>query len=218
MHRPHKPLTMLSACAGAAALMLMPFAALAQGPGAGPGMSQPGQVSPGPQQPGSQQEMQQTRQNNQQMDQMEAHARDSRFVRKALAGDMAEVQLGQLALQKGSSPEVKQFAQKMIDDHTKLSDNMKPVAEKLGVSAPTKLDKKAQRTREKLDALSGTAFDHAYMKDMVKDHKQDLQSFKQEAASTQDPAVKTAADQGAQVISAHLQEAEQIASQQTAGE
>lgn len=216
MHRPHKPLKMLSACAGAAALMLAPFAALAQGPG--PGMSQPGQVSPGPQQPGSMQQMQQTRQNDQQMNKMEAHARDSRFVRKALAGDMAEVQLGHLALQKGSSPQVKQFAQRMIDDHTKLSNNMKPVAEQLGVSAPTKLNKKAQKTKEKLDALSGTAFDQAYIKDMVKDHKQDLQSFKQEAATTQDPALKTAASQGAQVISAHLQEAEQIASQQTAGE
>ena len=62
----------------------------------------------------------------------QAPAMDKMFVRKALEGGMAEVQLGQLALQKSSNDDVKQFAQKMIDDHTKLGDQMKPIAQQIG--------------------------------------------------------------------------------------
>src|SRR5271168_1180712 len=63
-------------------------------------------------------------------------ATDRVFVRKAMQGSMAEVQLGQLTLQKSNNDQVKQFAQRMIDDHTKLNQQMKPVAQQLGVSEP----------------------------------------------------------------------------------
>lgn len=225
----HNPLTFspwLGAAALAGALLLIPGPVLAQG-GMGPaqgGMDRPqgGQAipqppsSPGQPQMNDQPGAQGNGAGDQQMEKMEARARDTTFVRDALAGDLAEIQLGNLALQKSSDPQVKQFAQHMIDDHAKLSDEMKPAAAQLGVQAPTHLDKKSQKTLEKLSALSGTEFDRAYMKEMVKDHKNDLRSFKNAAASSQNPALKTAADHGAQVISAHLEQAEQIARQQTA--
>src|SRR5579863_5273324 len=80
---------------------------------------------------------------------------DKMFVRKAMEGSMAEVQLGQLTLQKSNNDQVKQFAQHMIDDHTKLNEQMKPVAQQLGVSAPTQVSKKDRKTMDKLQALSG---------------------------------------------------------------
>lgn len=139
---------------------------------------------------------------------------DKMFVRKAMEGGMAEVQLGQLTLQKSNNDQVKQFAQRMIDDHTKLNDQMKPVAQQLGVSAPNQVSKKDRNTMAKLQALSGSAYDHAYIRDMVKDHKQDLSDFQNEASSGQDPMVKDAATQGSQVISQHLQMIQQIAKDQ----
>jgi putative membrane protein len=138
------------------------------------------------------------------------------FVKKALEGGMAEVQLGQLALQKSSNDEVKQFAQRMVDDHTKMGDQMKPIAEQIGVKVPDAPSKKDQATMAKLQTLNGDAFDKAYMKDMVKDHKADLSDFKTEAAGGSDPAVKNAANQGAQLISQHLQMAERINQKETA--
>ena len=102
---------------------------------------------------------------------------DKMFVRKAMQGSMAEVQLGQLTLQKSNNEQVKQFAQRMIDDHTKLNDQMKPVAQQLGVPVPNQVSKKDRTTMAKLQALSGSAYDQAYIKDMVKDHKQDLSDF-----------------------------------------
>lgn len=139
---------------------------------------------------------------------------DSLFVKKALQGGIAEVQLGQLTLQKSNNDQVKQFAQKMIDDHTRLGDQMKPVAQQVGVAVPTEPSKKDKQTMAKLQALSGSAYDQAYIKDMVKDHKQDLSDFQMEASNGQDPAVKDAATQGSRVISEHLQMAQQLAKDQ----
>jgi putative membrane protein len=132
-------------------------------------------------------------------------------VKKALQGGMAEVQLGQLALQKTSNDDIKQFAQKMVDDHTKLGDHMKPIAQQIGVTVPDGPSKKDKAVMANLQTLNGDAFDKAYVKDMVKDHKADLSDFKMEAQNGSNPAVKNAANQGSQVISGHLQLIEQIA-------
>ncbi len=139
---------------------------------------------------------------------------DRMFVSKAMQGSMAEVQLAQLTLQKSSNDQVKQFAQRMIDDHTKLNEQMKPVAEQVGVKAPDQISKNDRKTIAKLQALSGSAYDQAYIKDMVKDHKQDLSQFQTEASSGQDQTVKDAANQGSKVIAQHLQMAQQLAKDQ----
>ena len=139
---------------------------------------------------------------------------DRMFVTKAMQGSMAEVQLGQLTLQKSNNEQVKQFAQRMIDDHTKLNDQMKPVAQQLGVTVPNQVSKNDRKTMAKLQALSGSAYDQAYINDMVKDHKQDLNDFQMEASSGQDQTVKDAATQGSKVIAQHLQMAQQLAKDQ----
>jgi putative membrane protein len=222
MHKPAKRTTLRGTAALAGALLLCPGFAGAQaaggasgggasGGGASGAQQQPQQSSPG------QQEMQnQSAGMNSQMNNMQAQEQDTLFVKDAMQGNVAEIQLGQLALQKSSNPQVKQFAQRMIDDHGKMNDSLKPVAQQLGVSAPNKVDKKAQNTINKLSALSGPQFDQAYAADMVNDHKHDLQSFKDEADTTQNPTMKNIATQGAQVISAHLQMAQQLQSQQPA--
>ncbi len=135
---------------------------------------------------------------------------DRVFLKDALEGGMAEVQLGQLALQKSNNADVKQFAQKMVDDHTKMGDQLKPIAQQIGVKVPDSPSKKDKATIAKLQGLNGEAFDKAYMKDMVKDHKGDLTDFRSEADQGSNLAVKGAASQDAPIISQHLQLAEQI--------
>jgi putative membrane protein len=139
---------------------------------------------------------------------------DRMFVKNAMQGSMAEVQLGQLTLQKSQNEQVKQFAQRMIDDHTKLNEQMKPVAQQIGVDAPSQVSKKDKAIMTKLQGLSGTAYDQAYLKDMVKDHKQDLNEFQMESSAGQDQIVKDAANQGSKVIATHLQMAQQLAKDQ----
>jgi putative membrane protein len=134
------------------------------------------------------------------------------FVTKALEGGDAEVQLGQLAQQKSQSNDVKQFAQKMVSDHSQMADKwFKPVAQQLGVPEPKGPSKKDKKEIEKLQGLSGDAFDRAYIEMMLKDHKQDLKDFKDEAQTTQNPTVRQIAERGSNIISQHLQLIEQIA-------
>ena len=143
-----------------------------------------------------------------------ASVTDRVFVKEAMQGGIAEVQLGQLTLQKSNNDQVKQFAQHMIDDHTKLNEEMKPVAQQLGMEIPTQVSKKDSKIISKMQALSGPAYDQAYIKDMVKDHKSDLSEFQAEASSGQDQTVKDAAAQGSKVIAQHLQMAQQLAKDQ----
>jgi putative membrane protein len=141
----------------------------------------------------------------------EGAMQDREFVHDALQGGMAEVQLGQLAVQKGSSADVKQFGQKMVDDHTKLGDQMKQVAQQMGVKEPKDLSKKDRELIAKLQGLSGAQFDDAYIEAMVKNHKKTVSDFKQEAGNTQNSSLKQIVQQDGQIIDGHLQMIEQIA-------
>jgi putative membrane protein len=166
-------------------------------PGGQPGVGQPGGMPPDMQ-------SNQAGNPNQTME-------DKIFVRQALEGGMAEVQLGQLAAQKASSPDVKQFGQQMVEDHTKLGNAMSQVAQQVGVKPPTSLSKKDKELMAKLQSLSGPQFDEAYIQAMVKDHKKDESNFKLEAQQSQIPSVKQVAQQAEPMIASHLQMIQQIA-------
>lgn len=134
------------------------------------------------------------------------------FVSQAIAGDDAEVQLGQLAQQKGQTADVKEFGQKMVADHTQINEKlMKAVAKQLGASVPKGPSKKEKKEIEKLQGLSGQQFETAYIQMMVMDHQKDLKNYKDEADSAQNPTVKQAAQEAATVIQKHLELIEQIA-------
>jgi putative membrane protein len=141
----------------------------------------------------------------------QASASDKQFVTEALTGGMAEVQLGHLASQKGSADDVKQFGQKMVEDHTRLGDQMKGVASQIGVTPPDSISAKDQVLMARLHGLSREQFDKVYIRAMVRDHEKDLQAFKAQAASASSPAVREAAAQGERVVSHHLEMIRQIA-------
>src|SRR5437899_6655685 len=108
---------------------------------------------------------------------------DNTWMTKAAQGGMAEVELGKLAQTQGSSDAVKQFGQRMVDDHTKANEELTRIAADKGITLPSGLDAKNQATKDRLSKLSGKDFDRAYMEDMVKDHRGDVAEFKKEAAS-----------------------------------
>lgn len=137
--------------------------------------------------------------------------RDKAFLRKAAEGGLAEIQLGKLATEKASADDVKAFGQKMVDDHTRLNDDMAPIAQSKGVALPRKMSKSDQAEYDKLGTLSGEAFDKEYIAYMVKDHHADLREFRTESASTNDPDLKVAVDKAAQVIREHMVLADKLA-------
>jgi len=136
---------------------------------------------------------------------------DKLFMRKAARGGKAEVELGKLAQEKASSPEVKQFGQRMVTDHSQAANQLKQVAEQKGVTLPDTLSAKDKATKARLEKLSGDQFDRAYMKDMVMDHTQDVREFKNEAKTGKDPDLKNFASQTAPTLEEHLKQAKSIA-------
>jgi putative membrane protein len=130
-------------------------------------------------------------------------SQDQMFLKDASQGGMAEIQLGQLASQKASSPKVKAFGEKMVTDHTMLNNDLKPFADKDGVPPPSGLKPEDQAELDKLNGLSGADFDKEYVAYMMKDHDMDLADFKKEVASTQDSSLKAAVMKGEKVIAQH---------------
>jgi putative membrane protein len=136
---------------------------------------------------------------------------DKMFLRKAAEGGIAEVKLGQLAAQKGSSDEVKAFGQKMVEDHSKINTDLAEVADSLGVMLPKSMNKDDQAEYDKLNGLSGNDFDMEYVSFMVKDHHKDLHEFRMEAASRADPALRDEVVKAAGVIHEHTVMVDKIA-------
>jgi putative membrane protein len=128
----------------------------------------------------------------------------TKFAKEADIGNMMEVELGKVAVKNASNEKVKQFGQRMIDDHTKANDQLKSVAAKENITLPTDLDAKHKAQVDKLSAMTGTSFDRAYMKDMVKDHQQDVAEFQKEANTGTDPGLKSFAGKTLPTLQEHL--------------
>ena len=119
-------------------------------------------------------------------------------------GGLTEVALGKLAIEKGSSDAVKQFGQKMIDDHTKANDELKQIAAAGSINVPDALDSKHQSRIDKLARLSGADFDKAYIKDQLKFHQQNVKEFQQEEQYGSVAQVKNLASKELPTLQQHL--------------
>jgi putative membrane protein len=132
-------------------------------------------------------------------------------VKKAAVGGMAEVELGKLATEKASNDDVKKFGQRMVDDHSKANDQLKQLASQKGVTVPSDLEAKDKALKDRLSKLSGTEFDRAYMKNMVRDHNKDVAEFRKESKSAKDNDLKNFASQTLPTLEDHLKQAKSIA-------
>jgi len=137
---------------------------------------------------------------------------DRAFLLKAAQGGMTEVELGKIAQEKATAPEVKQFGSHMVMDHSKANDELKAIAAEKGVTVPSSLDAKHQAMVDHFNHLSGPEFDHAYVQAMVKDHEKDAAEFREASTSAQDPDVKNFASSTLKVIENHLSDIKSIQS------
>jgi putative membrane protein len=191
--------------------MITGVAALALVFGAAPAFAQYGGSSGTTRQPQGRQQDSTTSQDN--TDTNSANTKssgDENFAKKAAEGGMAEVKLGQLAEEKGSSPAVKNFGRRMVQDHSKANNELKDVTSKENIPLPNEIDKSDQATYDRLSKLSGDAFDRAYARDMVKDHSKDVSEFQKEAKNGKDESIKNFAAQTLPTLQNHLDQARQM--------
>jgi putative membrane protein len=133
----------------------------------------------------------------------QATDQDKQFLTNASQGNYDEIQLGKLAEQKATNPDVKAFGRRMVTDHTKLGAKMQPFATEWSLSAPTGLSADAQKEYDDLNGRSGSDFDKKYIDDMVSDHTKVLDDFTKEVDDTHDTKFKAAVEQGKSVVAAH---------------
>lgn len=133
---------------------------------------------------------------------------DAKFIEKAATGGRAEVELGKLAQQKAMREEVKEFATRMVEDHGKANAELEKIASANNVKVPADVDKKTRKEIDKLSRLVGGDFDRAYMKRMVKDHKEDVEDFRKEARSKQATEARAFAQDTLPTLEEHLAMAE----------
>jgi putative membrane protein len=137
-------------------------------------------------------------------------ANDSKFLEKAAEGSLAEVEMGKLAEQNAQNYDVKNFGERMVNDHGRANEELKQIADKAGASLPTSLSSTDKATKDHLSTMKGEAFDKSYMRHMVADHKDDLAEFQQEARDGQDEQLKDWANKMVPVLQSHLKAAEQV--------
>jgi putative membrane protein len=115
---------------------------------------------------------------------------DKQFIRTAAEGGVADIKISTLATEKGS-PEIKDLAQKMADDHTQMNKDLESVADAMGVMLPKKPNKDQQAEYDKLKGLSGKDFDAEYVTYIAKVHYQDVHNYRMEASVAVDPDLQS---------------------------
>ena len=136
--------------------------------------------------------------------------KDYKFVQEAARGGQMEVELGELARQRGASQTVRDFGDRMVKDHSKAGDELKQIIARKGASIPTSMSHQERSTMDSLQKATGKDFDKAYAKDMLKDHKEDVKKFQAAAKELNDPDLRAFAQKTLPTLEQHLQLAEQM--------
>jgi putative membrane protein len=137
---------------------------------------------------------------------------DRDVIEKLAEADMAEIEAGKLAAQKGTHPEVKKFGQHMVDEHSKMLEAGKSLAQAKGVKPPSGPSILQKANVKKLELLSDS-FDRQYMEQMVKDHDEVLKLAQKTAAETKDAELKAHLQKGEPHIKEHLATARKLQDQ-----
>src|SRR5262249_30135700 len=138
-------------------------------------------------------------------------APEKEFLANAGRVGMLEVQLGNLATQKASSNDVKQFGERMATDHGQLGQKLQQLASNLNVTLPQDLKPEQQAVVSRLERLSGNAFDREFMKEMVNDHVKDISEFERAASQATNADIKQFVSEALPTLRDHLTLAREIA-------
>jgi len=137
-------------------------------------------------------------------------SRDKTFVMQAGQLSMMEVELGRLAVERGSSAGVKQYGQQMVEEHTRANQELMQLAMQKKVELPTEMSTQNTALMERLSGLSGKSFDTAYKQAMIDSHNQAIALFQAQSQQGQDPQLKAWATQKLPNLQAHLKMVNQM--------
>jgi len=133
------------------------------------------------------------------------------FIKDAASAGLVEVQLGQLARDRGSAPEVKDFGDLMVRDHGKADGELKALAASNNLKLPVQVERKHTLMLARLSEFSGKAFDRKYLQAMVAHHLKNIARFKKAIRQVKDQDLNAWAVSTLPVLQEHLQLARDLA-------
>jgi putative membrane protein len=137
-------------------------------------------------------------------------ASDRQFVKNAIENSGAEVELGKIAQQHGSSDTVKEFGKRMVQVHSQTSEELKQAAAKVNIQVAPDPSRKAKKAAEKLNKLSGADFDRAFARQVMNFQKEDLKQYTRESKTGQSPELKQFANRVMPTLEEDRKMAEQL--------
>ncbi len=138
---------------------------------------------------------------------------DMTFIRHVGSSNLMEIRLGQVAQSRATNSAVKQFGQRMIDDHTRLQNQLTAVVSSTGVSFVPGMDATHQQLASRIERLSGAEFDRAYMQAMIQGHQDDINQFQTQSQSARSTQVRNLASGSLPLLQQHLSLAVQVGNQ-----
>lgn len=131
---------------------------------------------------------------------------DERMLKQLAQSHLSEIALGKLAQEKAQSDEVKSFAKKILDDHTKAQDDLRQLARSKRLTLPTEADQQQQSVEKKLAGLSGEKFDRQYMQhESTRAHRETHRLLERMSSKAEDAELKAHASKIISTIEAHQQ-------------
>ena len=135
---------------------------------------------------------------------------DREFAMKANMGNLAEIEAGTVAAQRGSSSGVKEYGNMMVTDHGSAQTTLRSIMNNLGIQAPDSLDDTHREANRKLSALKGAAFDKEYIAGQIKDHQETIAMFEQEANSGSNSQLREFAASTLPTLRKHLEHVQRL--------
>ncbi len=138
---------------------------------------------------------------------------DSTFIRQTIRGNYTEVALGRLAASRATNSQVKDFAERMVSDHNDMNKEWVDLAQDNDMKVTVEFGPAGQQSIDRLEGLSGSAFDQAYMSENIREHEQDLAALERMATSARWAEVRKLSSTGASTVREHLTLAQQVGKQ-----
>lgn len=132
------------------------------------------------------------------------------FVSKAVAGGMAEVELGKIAQINGNSQAVKDYGKMLETDHSDANTKLTEIATAENILIPANMTNEHLMHINDLKAKTGQDFDKSFMTMMVDDHTKDIAEFKKAATGNHNQKIKEFAAKTLPTLQAHLKKAKKI--------
>ncbi|TCD12142.1 DUF4142 domain-containing protein [Pedobacter frigidisoli] len=129
---------------------------------------------------------------------------DAKFATQAAVGGMAEVELGKMALEKGTNQQVKDFASMMVKDHGMANTELMDISAKKNITLPSTVDEEHKKIMDDLSKKTGADFDKAYVDAMVSGHKATLKLMEDESKNGADADLKAFATKTSPTVQGHL--------------